>query len=153
MTRGALPLLLALSALPRTALGDDPSPSPCVNALEQVLTLQDDRAVYKQMPDDQRHFLADADRPAELARIQKIVATSCSSDPRVRATQLAAAKRLHSARSPECAFERDRLTFMEKPGSRDPPSDVAAQRARVAKECPAVPVSDVWLLQSVSITS
>jgi hypothetical protein len=149
MTRGALLLLVALSVLPRIARCDEPLPTACVNALEQVLTLQDDRAAYKQMPNDQRHYLADADRPAELARIQKIAAASCSSDSRVKATQQAAAKRLHSARSPECAFERDRLAAMEKPDSRDPADDLAAQHARVAKKCPAAPVSDVWLLQMV----
>jgi hypothetical protein len=148
MIRAAL-LLLTLPVLPRLAWCDEPPPSACVNALEQVLALQDDRAVYKQLPADQRHYLADGDRPAELARIQKIAASSCSSDTKVRASQQAAAARLHSARSPECALERERLTLMEKPGSRDPADTVAAQRAYVAKECPAVPVSDVWLVQMV----
>lgn len=149
MTRGAPLLLVALSVLPRIAWCDELLGTACVNALEQVLTLKDDRAVYQQLPKDQRHYLADADRPAELARMQKTAATACSSDPKVKATQQAAAARLHRARSPECAFERDRLALMEKPDSRDPAGDVAAQRARIAKECPAVPASDVWLLQMV----
>jgi hypothetical protein len=153
MTRGAALLLVALSVLPRIAWCDELSRTACVNALEQVLTLQDDRAVYKQQPKDERHYLADADRPAELARMQKTAATSCSSDPKVKATQQAAAARLHRARSPECGFERDRLALMEKPDSRDPAADVATQRARVANECPAVPVSDVWLLQMVWTTN
>jgi hypothetical protein len=149
MTRGTLLLLAALSVHPRVASCDEPPPSVCVNALEQVLTLQDDRAVYKQLPNDKRHYLKDAERPAELARIEKIAAGSCSADPKVRASQQADAARLHGARSPECAFERDTLAQMEKPGSRDPKDEVARQRARVAQECPTVPMSDVWLLQMV----
>jgi hypothetical protein len=153
MTRGALLLLIGLSALPRIASCVEPSPSACVNALEQVLTLQDDRAVYRQLPQDQRHYLADADRPAELTRMKKTAATACSSDPKLKASQQATAARLHRARSPECAFERDKLALMEKPDSRDPAADVAAQRAHVAQECPAVSLSDVWLLQMVWATN
>ena len=152
MTRGAPLLLIALSVLPRIAACDEP-PSVCVNALEQVLTLQDDRAVYRQMPRDQRHYLADADRPAELTRMQKTAATACSSDPKLKATQQAEAARLHRARSPECAFENDQLALMEKPDSRDPAADVAAQRARVSKQCPVVPMANVWLLQMVWATN
>jgi len=120
-----------------------------VDALEQVMTLQDSRAVYKQLANDQREYLEDSKRPAELARIQKVVASSCSADKSMRANEQVAADRLHQGRSPECAFERDKLSAMQKPGSRDPPDIIRDQRRLVTDQCPEVPTSGVWLLQMV----
>ncbi|HXZ59043.1 MAG TPA: hypothetical protein VEG26_02600 [Steroidobacteraceae bacterium] len=142
-------LLISATWLPGAAFSEDLPASPCVDALEQVATLKTDVAVYKQLPGDQRHYLKDADRPAELARISKIVAASCSSDPTVQAAQHAAAERLHTARSPECAVERDKLSAMEHPDSRESRDSIAAQRKLVADQCPAVPMAGVWLLQMV----
>lgn len=141
--------LTCLAALPRLALGDEPSASACVEALEQVATLQDFTPVYKQLDGGERHYLDDALRPAELARLQKLVSASCSADPKVKAAQQAAADRLHLARSPECAVERDKLAAMEQPNSHDPPDSIRQQRALVAAQCPTVPMRDVWLLQMV----
>jgi hypothetical protein len=133
-----------------TKLFADAAPiSDCVNALEQLTALQTFAPVYKQLGGDRRQYLDDSDRPAEIARIQKIIPGTCSRDPKTAATQRAAADRLHTARSPQCAFEREKLLMMEKPGSRDPADDVEHQGARVAKECPTVPMSDVWLVQMI----
>jgi hypothetical protein len=149
MIRIAL-LLIGVIAVPRLAWCDElPAPSPCVDALEQVTSLQTDVAVYKQLPNDKRHYLKDTDRAAELARIQKIADGSCSSDPAVRARQQAEADRLHTARSPECAVERDKLTAMLSPNSRDPSDSIRDQRKLVADQCPTAPMSGVWLLQMV----
>jgi len=142
-------LLISATLVPGAAFSEDLFASPCVGALEQVATLKTDVAVYKQLPGDQRHYLKDADRPAELARISNIVAASCSGDPTVSAAQQAAAQRLHTARSPECAVERDTLTAMERPDSRDADDSIAAQRKLVADQCPTVRIADVWLLQMV----
>jgi hypothetical protein len=128
---------------------DAPVISECANALEQLSTLQVALPAYKQLDGDHRLYLDDKDRPAEIARFQKIIAASCSSDSRTRTSEQAAAERLRTGRSPECIFQRDKLDMMEKPGSRDDAAEIAAQRIRVAKQCPAVPMADSWLLQPV----
>jgi hypothetical protein len=149
ITRIAWLLITAMLA-PRLAWCDDPaSPSACVNALEQLTSLQTDVAVYQQLPGEQRHYLKDSERPAELARLQKIVDSACSTKMSVRAQEQAAADRLHTARSPECAVERDRLKLMLSPNSRDPSDAIRDQRQLVADQCPTVPMSGVWLLQMV----
>lgn len=141
-------LLTGLAFLPHAAGGADP-PLSCVDALEQIQTLKTWVPVYKQLPREQRQYLPDADRPAELARIQKIAAGACSSDPRQKAAQSAEAERLHAARSPECAIERDKLSAMERPDSLEAKDSVREQRKRVAAQCPAVKMDNMWLLQMV----
>jgi hypothetical protein len=141
-------LLTGLAFLARAASAADPSLS-CVDALEQIETLKTWVPVYKQLPNEQRLYLPDADRPAELARIQKIAVSACSTDPRQKAAQRAEAERLHVARSPECAIERDKLSAMERPDSLEAQDSVREQRKRVAAQCPAVPMDRLWLLQMV----
>jgi hypothetical protein len=142
-------LLLALALIPGMAHGAESSASACVQALEQLATLNTWAPVYKQLSGDERHYLEDADRPAEVARVQKLVSASCSTDPALRASQEAEARRLHQARSPECAFERDKLAAMERPNSRDARDAIARQRKLVAEQCPPVSTADIWLLQMV----
>jgi hypothetical protein len=142
-------LLLALAVIPGMARGDESAASPCVEALEQLATLNTWVPVYKQLSDGERHYLDDAARPAEITRVQKLIGASCSANPQVRATQETAAKHLHRARSPECAIERDKLAAMEKPDSREGRDTIAHQRKLVGEQCPLVPLADVWLLQMV----
>jgi hypothetical protein len=144
MTRICLTLLV-LAAGARAAFADQ-AVSPCANALEQVAALETQLPVYKLVAPDSRQYLEDADRPAELARVRRLVTTSCSSDPAARAGAQAEARRLHQGRSAECAFERDRLAEMEKPDSRSDRDDIAKQRKRVENRCPAVPLAGVWLV-------
>jgi hypothetical protein len=134
---------------PTELFADAPPISDCVNALEQLSALQTVAPVYKPLGGDRRQYLDDGDRPAEIARIQKIIAGTCSKDSKTRATEQAAADRLHTARSEGCAETRERLRLAEKPGSRDPEDYVEDLRAQVAKDCPTVPMSDVWLVQMV----
>ncbi|MDE2136203.1 MAG: hypothetical protein KGJ68_02095 [Gammaproteobacteria bacterium] len=136
---------LALAACAGPALADEP-PSACANALEQVAALETALPVYKLVPPDSRLYLEDTQRPAELARVRQLVSSSCSADAAVRAAAEAEARRLHQGRSPECAFERDRLAEMEKADSRNDRDDIARQRQRVANRCPAVPMANVWLV-------
>jgi len=58
----------------------------CVDALEQVAALQAMSPVYK-ISDDGPQFIDDADRPKEIARLQKIIDTSCSTKPKERSRQ------------------------------------------------------------------
>jgi hypothetical protein len=144
-------LLLGLVLLPRMAQADQTPASVCVEALEQLGTLQTFAPVYKLTGGQERHYLADADRPAEVARLKKLVAGSCSSDPKIRRGEESEAERLHLARSPECMEERDKLSMMVKPESRSPADDIAEQRKQVAARCPAVGLSNVWLIHSVPV--
>jgi len=142
-------VLGAVALAPNIGLCDDAVSSPCVNALEQLATLKTWVPVYKQLSGDQRNYLKDSDRPAELARVRALAASACSKGPGVRTTQQAAAERLHTARSPECAIERDKLTAMEDPDSLEADDSVADQRDLVARQCPTIQLTDVWLLDMV----
>jgi hypothetical protein len=78
-------LLLGLALLP-PAVQAAPI-SVCVEALEQLKTLHMAAPVYKLNEGQERRYLADADRPAEVDRLKTIVAESCSAEPETRARQ------------------------------------------------------------------
>jgi hypothetical protein len=125
--------------------------SPCVDALEQVAALEIVAPAYKLVGTNSRQYLDDADRPAEIARLQKVVGTSCSNqDSQARQSEQAEAARLYIAGSPECALERDKLSMTEKPSTGEARSNIEEQRKLVAEHCPTVPTENVWLLQKVS---
>ena len=145
MTRVSLPLLSLAFATPM-AHADQAAPSACVEALEQLAALQTATPVYKRADDGERHYLADADRPAQIARFKEIVDGSCSADEQTRRAEEAEAESLHMARSPGCLEQREVLAAMEQRGSRTPRSDLAQQRQRVAAQCPTVELSSVWLI-------
>ena len=152
MTRVSL-LLLSLAFVPQMGHADQAAASACVEALEQLATLKTATPVYKRVDDGERHYLADADRPAQIARLQGIVDGSCSADEQTRRAEEAEAERLHMARSPGCLEQREVLAAMEQRGSRTPRSDLAQQRQRVAADCPAVGLSNVWLIDFTSNVS
>ena len=139
-------LLAAVAFTPAETLADEPI-SPCADALEQLTTLMTELPVYK-LVGGSRKFLDDADRSTEIARIQRLV-NACAPTPEAKAKLQAEAERLHRGRSPECEFEREQLSLMEKPDSRTSKDTIADQRKRVADRCPAVPLKDVWLLKIV----
>ena len=132
---------------PAPALSDNALPLSCPQALEQLTTLNTGVPVYKFTAPDHRHFLDDADRPAEITRLQKVADASCSAYPKEKAEQEAEAARLHAALSPECATERDTLTAMEQAGSRESPQSIAEKRKLVAAHCPALDTTNLWLMQ------
>jgi len=142
-------LLLGLALLPHKA--DQTPVSVCVEALEQLETLQTAAPVYKLTGGQERQYLADADRPAEVARLKTIVAGSCGAEPEIRRREESEAEHLHLARSPGCMEDRDRLSMMEKPGSRTPEDDLARLRKRVAARCADVDLSNVWLVHRVPV--
>lgn len=152
MTRVSL-LLLSLALVPQMAHADQAAASACVEALEQLATLKTATPVYKRVDDGERHYLADADRPAQIARFKGIVDGSCSTDEQTRRAEESEAERLHLARSPGCLEQHEVLAAMEQRGSRTPRSDLAQQRQRVAEECPTVGLSNVWLLDWTSNVS
>ena len=137
--------LVVMAFLAGTALADG-TVSPCVNALEQVAALETSLPVYKLVGTDSRQYIDDADRPAEIARLQKIIGTSCSASSKARQSEESEAARLHTARSVQCTDERDKLARMEQKDSRDDRDSVVHQRKLVADMCPTVPTADVWLV-------
>jgi hypothetical protein len=144
-------LLLGLALLPHAVQADQTPVSVCVEALEQLETLQTAAPVYKLTRGQERQYLADADRPVEVARLTTIVAGSCSAEPNIRRRQESKVEHLHLARSPGCMEDRDRLSIMEKPESRTPEDDIARHRKRVAARCPDVELSNVWLVHWVPV--
>jgi len=144
-------LLLGLALLPCAALADLAPVSVCVNALEQVETLQTIAPLYKLTGVRRRQYLADADRPAEVARLRAIVDGSCSAEPEHRLREESEAKQLHLLRSPDCMQDRDRLSMMERGNARTPEDDLARTRKRVLTQCPDVDLSDVWLVEWIPI--
>ncbi len=146
-------LLLGSALLPHAVQADQTPVSVCVEALEQLETLQTVAPVYKLTGGQERQYLADADRPAEVARLKTIVAGSCSAEPNIRRRQESESEILHLARSPGCMQDRDRLSMMEKPESRTPKDDLTRTRQRVAARCPDVELSNVWMVHWVPIPS
>jgi hypothetical protein len=140
-------LLLGLALLPHAVLADQAPVSVCVNALEQLEALHTVAPVYKSVGVHERKYLADADRPAEVARLKAIVARSCSAKPKHRLREASEADQLHLVRSPKCMQDRDRLSMMEKRDARTPEDDLARTRKRVLAQCPDVDLSDVWLVE------
>jgi hypothetical protein len=140
-------LLWGLALLPHAVQADQTPVSVCVEALEQLETLQTIAPVYKLTGGQERKYLADADRPAEVARLKTIVAGSCSAKPKTRQREESEAEQLHLVRSPGCMEDRDRLSIMEKKASRTPEDDLARTRKRVVAQCPDVDLSNVWLVE------
>jgi hypothetical protein len=139
--------MMGVALFPTVLLSDTGGSLSCTEALEQVTALQTLRPVYKAAGGGARLFLDDAGRPAELARLQKIVTASCSSDPQLRASQEAEADRLYWAMSPECAVERDKLAAMLLPNSHEPRDFIERKQRLVAHKCPTVNTTDRWLVQ------
>ena len=140
-------LLLGLALLPHAVLADQAPVSVCVNALEQLDALKTVAPVYKLTGGQQRQYIADADRPAEVARLKTIVADSCSAKPKHRQREESEAEQLHLVRSPGCMQDRDRLSMMERKDARTPEDDLARTRKRVATQCPDLDLSNVWLVE------
>ncbi len=140
-------LLLGLALLPHAVLADQVPVSVCVDALEQLETLQTVAPVYKLTGGQKRQYLADADRAAEVARLKAIVAGSCSAKHKHRLREESEAEQLHLVRSPGCMQDRDRLSMMEKKDARTPEDDLARTRKRVLTQCPDANLSDVWLIE------
>src|SRR5258708_39328960 len=116
-------LLLGLAVLPHAVHADQTPVSVCVEALEQLKTLHMAAPVYKLTGVQERQYLADADRPAEVDRLKTIVAESCSAEPEIRRGEETEAGHLHVPASPGRMGNADTLSTIEKPGSRTATTD------------------------------
>jgi hypothetical protein len=155
MHRTGLSALLAaliLAAGPSHAsapAADAGSDSACVDALYQLEVLRLGTRVFKPGPGDERTYLNDRDRPAEVERLTELAERTCSTDPAQRQAQAARADELVVALGPDCAAARERLATLERPDSRSSPATVERQREYVTANCPDLTRSDVWLADRV----
>ena len=117
----------------------------CVDALYQITLLNQQRPVFKQAASGSRRYLDDADRPAELERLQGMRDESCSDDPGTRGSQEQRAGELMVALSPRCAEARDKLANYEDPATHTPDDQIERQRAFVEQYCRGGERTDLWL--------
>ena len=117
----------------------------CVDALYQLQVLAGQWRVYKPGPGDERTYLHDRDRPAEVERLTRERDGNCSEDPATLDAQRRRADELFQALSPECRDAREKLQNMLRPTARTAPSHIENQRAFIAARCPDVSREGVWL--------
>jgi hypothetical protein len=145
----AVPAPASAAAAPAptvSATGDVPrDDARCVDALMQLQVLAGDWKVYKPGPGDDRTYLHDRDRPAEIARLVRERDANCSDDPTEFAAETRQADALFRALSPDCREAREKLQNLQRPTARSAPSDIEKQQAYVAAHCPDVSRDGVWL--------
>jgi len=117
----------------------------CVDALFQLQVLQGDWKVYMAGPGDERKYLDDRDRPAEIERLASERDAACSDDPRELAAQQGRAGELFQAMSPDCLEAREKLRNLQRPTAKSAPSDIEKQQAWIAAQCPDMHRDGVWL--------
>ena len=117
----------------------------CVDALFQLQVLHGDWKVYKAGPGDERDYLDDRDRPAEIERLARERDAACSDDPDTLASQWTRASDLFQAMSPDCREAREKLLNLQRPTAKSAPSDIEKQQAWIAAHCPDVQRDGVWL--------
>jgi len=126
------------------------APSPrddgkCVDALYQVDLLGQKRRVFKPGPDGTRHYIDDADRPAEIERLGRQRDENCSDDPAERKAQELRAGQLMQSLSPDCQSAREDLQDMQSPSTRTPESEIERKRQYVKDHCPGEDRTDLWM--------
>ena len=129
----------------RGATHDAAADTRCVDALYQLQVLQGDWKVYKAGPGDERTYLADRDRPAEIARLARERDASCSDEADTLASQRRRASDLFQSMSPDCREAREKLRNLQRPTARSAPSDLERQQAWITAHCPDMQRDGVWL--------
>lgn len=117
----------------------------CVEALYQLQVLAGDWRVYKAGPGDERGYLHDRDRPAEIERLGRERDAHCSTEPATRMAQQQRAGELFQAMSPDCREAREKLFNLQRPSARSAPSDIEKQEAWIAAHCPGPLREGLWL--------
>jgi hypothetical protein len=116
----------------------------CVDALYQITLLNQRLPVFKQAAGGSRHYIEDAERPAEIARLQGVRDQNCSEDPATQRSQVQRAGQLLGAMSPRCAEARDELASYEDPATHTPDDKIERQRAFVEQNCRGGERTDLW---------
>jgi len=143
----AVPAAAAESPPPDVAetAGDSRDDARCVDALFQLEVLGGDWKVYRAGPGNERTYLNDRDRPAEIERLSRERDANCSDEPGVLASQKRRARELFQALSPDCREAREKLQNLQRPTARSAPSDIEKQQAYIASHCPDLSRDGVWL--------
>lgn len=145
----ALPMLaLAVEVLAQGDPGAVPGgrdDDRCVAALYQLQVLAEDWRVYKAGPGDERSYLHDRDRPAEIERLGRERDAHCSAEQATRMAQQQRAADLFQAMSPDCREAREKLLNLQRPTARSAPSDIERQQAWIAAHCPGPVREGLWL--------
>jgi hypothetical protein len=125
--------------------GASPDAMRCVDALFQLEVLAGDWKVYKPGPGNDRTYLNDRDRPAEIVRLSSERDANCSREPGVLASQKRRASELFEALSPGCREAREKLQNLQRPTAHSAPSDIEKQKSYIAAHCPDASRDGVWL--------
>jgi hypothetical protein len=142
----AAPIVLLLGGVP--AFGSAraaEATGECVRVLAQLKILELPAPVYREGPGDARTYLADKDRPGEIARLKELANKSCSTINDERQQQEADARKLVVALSVRCVEYREELAALQQPGSRAPNQDIERHRDFVDRYCPDMSREDMWL--------
>lgn len=126
-------------------VGDSRDDARCVDALYQLEVLGGDWRVYKTGPGNERTYINDRDRPAEIERLSRERDANCSDEPDTLASQRQRARELFQALSPDCREAREKLQNLQRPTARSAPSDIENQQAYIASHCPNLSRDGVWL--------
>jgi hypothetical protein len=140
----ARPAAALPTAVPEVAV-DPRDEERCIDALYQLQVLAGQWRVYKPGTGDDRTYLHDRDRPAEIERIARERDENCSDDPAVRDSQRRRADQLFQALGPVCREAREKLVNMQRPSARTAPSHIENQQAFIAARCPDLSREGVWL--------
>jgi hypothetical protein len=127
------------------AASASPGDTRCVDALFQLEVLAGDWKVYKPGPGNDRTYLNDRERPAEVERLSAERDVNCSDEPDVLASQKRRASELFEALSPGCREAREKLQNLQRPTAHSAPSDIEKQQSYIATHCPDVSRDGVWL--------
>lgn len=148
MRRTLALIVLVVSDVTSIQVVAEPIKHPdCIDALEQIVVLRMPVLVYIEEDRFHRDITA-SERRLEIARLTKIVRSSCGKDPKVRAQQDIDAHQLYVARSPECRFVWARYAAMMTPRPGFTREKIEHQKAIMDEKCPATSLDYHWLIEN-----
>jgi hypothetical protein len=126
-------------------LREDARFNRCVEARYQVLILGEHVRVFKLQRDWTRRYLENADRPAELARLRKVVDELCETDSVSVKNQDQRIREIDQALSIRCIAARERLHQGEDPAAGIDKRQLIEAEEYVASNCPERKMHDLWI--------
>lgn len=137
----------AAGSKPQEAIVDpDRAARSCADAMVQRQTLDLQTPVYRRSGPGDFQYLADADRPAEKARLDAAIRSWCSDDPAQASAVRQRFVELSLGRRPRCIELRDELQDRVLRGETLASEGVQLAAARLRQfGCLEVPIDGVWL--------
>jgi hypothetical protein len=125
----------------------------CIETLYQLELLTGKYKVYKPGAGDARSYLDDADRPAEIARLQAVRGESCIAEQPLQGSQKRRAAELFVVLGADCREAREELRRLEQPDSRTSRNEYERHVDWMSRYCPDLSYAgvhtDVWLVDRV----